>query len=241
MSADGGADFRGEAPCGDWLVVGWFTPSYRHWAGRLAASLDKVEAPYHLLACDGLSGHWEGETMRKPGIVRGFQARYPGKILVLLDADCEVRRCLEPLARSVRGDVAAHVRAKASGRGKERARIKVMSGTMVFRPTAAAASFVDAWERAIGECDRTDVDQTALMIAIGRANSFTFEPLSAEWCGFGDNAHPDPAVWQDNAGRDAVRAGSSPRDVLDGLVKRVRARFAGRPSECAAKARITAD
>lgn len=219
----GDADLRGSVRAADWLVVGWFTPSYRRWAEQLAASLDKVAAPYHLLACEKSTRYWEGETMRKPGIVRDFQALYAGKTLILLDADCEVLRSLEPLVASVRGDVAAYVRAKATGRGKERARIKVMSGTMVFRPTAGAASFVDAWEQALAECDATDVDQTALMIALGRATSFTFEPLSAEWCALDRESHPDPAILQDNASRFSPHAqGPLPREVLKGLVSRVR-------------------
>lgn len=223
QAASGVGDLCRCLPDADWLVVGWFTPSYRPWAGKLAASLDKVEAPYHLLACENTTGFWEGETMRKPGIVRGFLARYPDKTLILLDADCEARRSLAPLAASVRGDVAAYVRAKATGRGKDRARIKVMSGTMVFRPTAGAASFVDAWERALCECDSTDVDQTALMIALGRATSFTFEPLGAEWCALDRDSHPDPAILQDNASRFSPRArGPLPRDILKGLVSRVR-------------------
>ena len=218
-----GGDFIGAAMGPDWLVVGWFTPSYRHWAENLAASLDKVQAPYHLLACQNSSRHWEGETMRKPAIVRSFQERYPSKTLILLDADCTVLRCLTPLVESVRGDVAAYVRAKHHGRGKDRARIKVMSGTMVFRPTAGAASFVDAWQSAISECDSTDVDQTALMIALGRARRFTFEPLDEEWCALDAGSHPDPAIVQDNASRFSPRARAPlPREVLKGLVSRVR-------------------
>lgn len=197
------ADYSSASDAVDWLVVGWFTPDYRHWAQRLVASLDKVAAPYHLLACEKSARHWEAETMRKARIVRRLREIHPGKTLILLDVDCEVRRDLQPLVSSVKGDVAAYVRAKSAGRGKERARIKVMSGTMVFRPTPGATSFVDAWVRAEDECDSTDVDQTSLMIALGRATSFTFEPLGVEWCAFGDGVHPDPVVVHEHASRAA--------------------------------------
>ena len=225
-----------------WLVVGWFTPDYRHWATRLAASLDRVGAPYHLLACEKNTGHWEAETMRKARIVRRLRESHPGKTLILLDVDCEVRRSLEPLVASVNGDVAAFVRAKTTGRGKDRARIKVMTGTMVFRPTAGAQSFIDAWEQAQAECDSTDVDQTALMIALGRATNFTFQPLGAEWCALDATCHPDPAILHDNASRDVRRGRAQlPREVLLGFVNRVRGMvarpyFAARPAPVSGRA-----
>lgn len=199
-------DLVGGDQSADWIVVGWFTPDYRHWAERLEGSLAFTSTPYHLMACDKRVGCWEAETMRKPGIVRRLRQRHAGKTLVLLDVDCEVRRPLTPLVAAVTGDVAAYVRAKSIGRAKDRARIKVMSGTMVFRPTAGADRFIDAWEAAQSECDSTDVDQTALMIALGRATNFTFQPLGAEWCALDAASHPDPAVLHDNASRTAPRA-----------------------------------
>ncbi len=194
-----GDDLVGGTTGSDWIVVGWFTPDYRHWAERLARSLDRTATPYHLLSCEKGGGFWEAETMRKPRIVRQLRDLHPAKTLILLDVDCEVRQSLAPLVDSVSGDVAAYIRAKSSGRGKDRARIKVMSWTMVFRPTPGAARFIDAWDEAQAECDSTDVDQTALMIALGRATDFTFQPLSAKWCALDLTSHPDPAILHDNA------------------------------------------
>jgi hypothetical protein len=206
-----------------WLVVGWFTPDYRQWAKRLKASLDAVGAPHHLMACEKTARFWEAETRRKPSIVREFARAHPGKTLILLDADCTVRRGLEPLVASIKGDVAALVRAKPTGRGKERARIKVMSGTMVFRPTEGALHFIQAWELALSECDQHDVDQTALMIALGRATEFTFQPLGPEWCAFGVPAHPNPAIVHEQASLAAVHVRRPPpREVLRHLATRVR-------------------
>ena len=144
--------------------------------------------------------------MQKPQVIRQLMAQNPGRTLVLLDVDCRVRRSPGLLVESVRGDIAAHIRAKRKGRAKERSRIKVMSGTMVFRPTDGARRFLDAWEAAGAECDAYDVDQTSLMIALGQTTDFTFQPLGCEWCDF-DNLHPDPAIVHANASVDAPRAG----------------------------------
>lgn len=228
-----GEDLVDVANMQNWIVVGWFTPDYRHWAERLATSLENTATPYHLRACDKGQGFWEAETMRKPRIVRGLRELYSDKTLILLDVDCEVRRSLDPLAASIIGDVAAYVRAKTAGRAKDRARIKVMSGTMVFRPTPGADRFIDAWEEALSECESTDVDQTALMIALGRATNFTFQPLGAEYCALDRAAHPDPVILHDNASLNAVKArGPLPREVLSNFVARIRG-LVGRPGSAA--------
>ncbi len=198
-------DIVSQADPAGWLVVGWFTPDYRERAASLAVSLDAVSTPYHLKAVDKVGSGWASETMRKPQIVADFMALYPETTLVLLDADCTVAGSLIPLVRCVRGDVAAYLAAKSSGRGKDRARVKAMSGTMVFRPTSGAARFVSAWRAAIGECDATDVDQTALMIALGRETGFTFEPLDAKWCSYGAGITPQSVIIHDNAGREGRR------------------------------------
>lgn len=182
----------------DWIVGAWFTPDYAKWTVPFRQSLEHLGAPYHIMACPNVGGGWEAETMRKPRVVRKLIESNPGKTLVLLDVDCQVRLCPSKLVDSVRGDVAAYVRAKRAGSGKDRARIKVLSGTMVFRPTDGARRLLDAWEAAQAECQAGDVDQTSLMIALGRATEFTFQPLGPEWCDF--EGHPQPAIVHDNAG-----------------------------------------
>ncbi len=187
---------------GSWVVGAWFTPDYRHWAERLRDSLDGVGAPYHLVARSLRGDGWEAETMQKPHVVRDLMARYPDKVLVLLDADCVVRKSPESLVNNVRGDVAAYLRPAKSDRAKHRARFKVMSGTMVFRPTDGAHRFVDTWIACGAECERDDVDQTSLMLAMARTTRFTFEPIDAEWCDF-EKVHADPAIVHEHASVDA--------------------------------------
>ena len=189
-----------------WIVGGWFTPDYLHYARQLSTALDRLGAPYHLVARDKIGTTWEVETMQKVSVVRQLREHHKGKTLVLLDVDCELRKSPLALVNSVRGDVAAYVFPKRSLRPKERARIKIFSTTMVFRPTHGATHFIDAWENAQAECESTDVDQTSLMIAFGRTTGFTFEPLGPEWCALSENHHPDPAILHLNAGRFATKA-----------------------------------
>ena len=205
LHVEGYHDLRGGPQDRGWVVGAWFTPDYAHWTVPFRQSLEEVGASYHILACDRVGSGWESETMQKPRVVRRLMSENPGKTVVLLDVDCQVRKCPSQLVDNVSGDVAAYIRAKRTGRGKDRARIKVMSGTMVFRPTAGARRFVEAWEAAGAECDAFDVDQTSLMIALGRATNFTFQPLPSEWCDF-EGLNAQPAIVHDHASEDSPRA-----------------------------------
>lgn len=182
----------------DHIVVGWYTPDYAHWARQLRQDLLDVGDKHDLVEVPKLPGSWARNTLRKPAMVRQFRQRYPDHVLVLLDVDCRVRSTLSPLTE-LRGDVAARVVGRTKGRGKDKARIKIMSGTMVFRPTPGADHFVYAWERAVDECTDGDVDQAALMIAMARATGFSFEPLDARWCSFAGAPDPSPIIDHDNA------------------------------------------
>jgi Nucleotide-diphospho-sugar transferase len=184
-----------------WVVGAWFTPNYRHWADRLRDSLDTLNAPYHMLARPLRGEGWEAQTMQKPGVVRELMVNYPDKVLVLVDADCIVLKSPASLVDSVRGDIAAYLRPGKADRAKNRARFKIMSGTMVFRPTDGARRFVDAWIACGTDCDPGDVDQTSLMLAMSRTSGFTFEPLDQEWCDF-EKTHADPAILHENASSD---------------------------------------
>lgn len=131
--------------------------------------------------------------------------------MILLDVDCRVVGSLQPLVDSVRADVAAHLMVK-------KGRIKVMSGTMVFRPTSGADAFVDAWIDEAAQCKRGAVDQIALMHAMGAAGDFTFQPLGPQWCYHGGNSHPSPVIVHSNAGAHGRQ--KSIKAMLRGLVNR---------------------
>src|SRR5918992_6126172 len=80
-----------------WLVCGYFTPDYRHCAEALAASLRTHHAPHHLFAI-AKAGTWEATSRQKPSAILGAMDRYPDKVIVWLDVDCQVLGDLSPLA-----------------------------------------------------------------------------------------------------------------------------------------------
>jgi hypothetical protein len=161
------ADIIGGPPPGNWLAAGYFTPDYRPWAEALAASLDAHGAPFHLLACPKLDGGWEVNTRAKPTAILRVMDRYPDKVIVWLDADCTVHGDLAPLAR-LRADVAARAVARAKRRGVG---YMARTGTMVFKPHAAARRFVAAWADNAAAARRWDDDQHARVRAMVRATA----------------------------------------------------------------------
>ena len=185
-----------------WLVCGWFTPDYEHWARQLAVSLDTVGAPYHLRAVDKSARSWEGETMRKPFMIKQALEQFPDRTIVFVDVDCRVLRPLHTVIENMRADVAAFVSAKRARRGKDGALIKVRSGAMLFSPTQGAKNFVDAWIKSGGECGPFDVDQTSLMIAMGRVVDSSFQFLPVECCATVGDRCENPFILHDHASRD---------------------------------------
>jgi hypothetical protein len=185
-----------------WIVCGFFTPDYRPWAERLIASLEAHGAPHDIVERPKLVGGWEANTMAKARAVLEAMDRHPGKVVVFLDVDCEVRGDLAPLAH-LSADVAFYVRARRRRRGGMR--FGVRSGTLVLKPTAAARRFVDAWVEASATAEHGDVDQTTLMLAIGSVPGVSFEPLDAKWCATAGDNVAEPVILHDQASRDAPK------------------------------------
>lgn len=50
----------------NYIVPGWFTPNYRHWAERLSCDLDGLQISYDLVPRPKLEGGWEVNTVAKP-------------------------------------------------------------------------------------------------------------------------------------------------------------------------------
>jgi hypothetical protein len=186
-------------PAGEWITVGWFTPDYRPWAQKLIASLEAVGAPHDFVEVPKLPGGWEANTMAKARHVLDAMDRHSGKVLIFLDADCEVRGDLAPLATGTRGDVAFLLPVKVKRRG---VRVKVLSGTLVIRPTAGARRFVEAWVAASQKATWGDIDQTTLAIAMATTPGITVEPLERKWCAVIDHHAPDSVILHDNASRE---------------------------------------
>ena len=180
-----------------WLVCGWFTPDYRPWAEKLIASLNTVGAPYDIVETQKLVGGWEANTMAKAEQILAAMDRHPGKVIVFLDVDCEVRGDLSPLAQ-LRGDVAFLLPVKKKARG---ARLKPLSGTMVVRPTPQARWFVEAWASASAKSHWGAIDQHTLAVAMSSAPGVTIEPLDSKWCGLPGQEHLGAVIQHDNASR----------------------------------------
>jgi hypothetical protein len=200
-----------------WIVCGFYTPDYEHWASRLRASLFAFGAPHDLVPRAKLPGGWEVNTMAKPLAVREAMARHPDKVVIFLDVDCQVLGDLSPLAKTT-ADVAFYVRARRRSGGGTR--FGVRSGTLVLRPTEAARKFVDAWVILSEAANYGDVDQVTLMLAIGAVPGVSFEALTARWCATPDDAVSDAIILHDQASRDAPKVSALQR-AARGLWRRM--------------------
>jgi hypothetical protein len=132
---------------GDWLVTGWFTPNYRPLAEKLAANLAQHGAPFHLWARAKAASGWN--TWQKPSVVLATMDAYPGKTVVLMDADCIVSADISPVA-AFPGDVSLTVKARDVRllRGlHKRISFSTSSRVVVFHPTEGARAFAAEWER----------------------------------------------------------------------------------------------
>lgn len=183
-----------------WLVVGWFTPDYRHWAERLAKSLDRWDAPYHLFAKDGSPEGWMANTRRKPAIAAEAADKFPDKTIVLTDVDAEATGDIAPMV-ATHADVAAYLKSKLTRNG--RVELQLSSRVIVFNPTAAARKLIADWQ---AECARVPshvADEAALALVLARASHLAFTPLDIRFA----------ARERDVAPKDAVLVHDSARDV----------------------------
>lgn len=199
----------------EWLVIAWFTPDYRKHAERLSRSLEKLRAPHCLLAVEAWATSWERRTMLKPQIVEQAMQRWPGKTLILVDADCEVLGDPQILHEMVKADIAVHARSFRRRRlSWASTSFGIRSGTMVFRPTDGARRLVREWNAAIGRCGPHDVDQTALVLSVPAANETTFQFLPVAWCSIAKERTPATMILHGVAGKSAFKVPKRIRGIL---------------------------
>lgn len=194
-----------------WLVVGWFTPDYRHWAERLALSLDATGAPYHLFAKDGSPQGWMANTRRKPMIASEAITRFPDKTIVLTDVDAEATGDIAPMV-ATNADVAAYLKAKLTRNG--RVELQLSSRVIVIRPTAAARKFIADWQ---AECSRVEghvADEAALALVLAHSGSLAFAPLDARYAARERDVAPPDAVLVHDSARDVTLAAFNLRKYL---------------------------
>jgi len=184
------SDLVNVTKAGDWIVCGWFTPDYRHWAEQLVGDLERLSIPYHFEAVAKARGGWNVNTLQKANVVLRALKRYPGKRVILLDVDCNVQGDLSPLAQ-IDCDIALYFRAR---RRKERwyswfrinqkaspTLLQPRSGTMLFVPTKATGELLQRWSEHSNAAQLGDDDETALANAIGSGSSLTIHCLETKW------------------------------------------------------------
>ena len=194
-----------------WLVVGWFTPNYRHWAERLARSLDKTNAPYHLFAKDGSPEGWMANTRRKPLIASEAISRFPNKTIVLTDVDAEATGDIAPMVET-HADVAAYLKAKLTRNG--RVELQLSSRVIVIRPTAAARQFIASWQAECAKVEGHVADEAALALVLARSSELAFQPLDVRFAARERDVAPADAVLVHDSARDVSIAAFNVRKYL---------------------------
>lgn len=177
----------------DFIVCGWFTPDYAHWAHRLRTNLDKLDLPHDFVLCRPREGSWAKATLRKAEHVLAAMQRHPGKAIVFLDVDCEVmdRDRLIALA-DIPGDVAFYLRTKFRRAGG--ARLDTRSGTMLFKATPGAKAFAEKWAELSRAAPPYCVDQNSLTVTIGKVPDCLVNFFDKRYCASPSDQFQDPWI-----------------------------------------------
>ena len=195
---------------GEWLVTGWFTEdaTYRPLAEAFAANLAEHGAPYHLFA----GRRWKAGTRRpsRPWCWRRW-TRYPGKTIILADVDCVVRGDIEPVTQ-IRGDVGVTVIARNTRKGRRWSHsllVEASSRVVVFRPTAGARAFAQAWA---DEIERSAIrhDENAMAWAYLSSPGVRFDYIDQAYSGRETGTVPDAVIVHDSAHDEQRRAERGP-------------------------------
>ncbi len=204
-----------------WLVIGWFTPDYRHWAERLAKSLDRHGAPYHLLAKDGSPDGWLANTRRKPLIAAEALQLYPDKTLVLTDVDAEAQGDISGMVETG-ADVSAFLKSKLTSKG--RAELQLSSRVIVLRPTARAHQLIAEWGEECARVPDKVADEAALGMVLARAEGLAFAPLPERYAARERDAAPGDAVLVHDSARDLTLEAFNLRKLVKRRLAALRAR-----------------
>jgi hypothetical protein len=189
----------------DYIVCGWFTPDYQHWADSLAANLARLGEPHDLVRVEKAPGGWEANTMRKPAQILAAMERHPNRTIIFVDVDCEVRQPLGILA-TMAADVGVHFRCRFLR--DDTPRLNTRSGTMVFRPTPEARALVDRWCELSQDAPKGAVDQRTLPMAIATTPGLTIEVLHVRYCAVAADQVADPVILHDSASKGAAKIAS---------------------------------
>jgi hypothetical protein len=220
----------GNAPA--FLIVGFFTPDYRHLADGLATSIrkhtDPVKVGYHFYAVPKPAGtQWHEIILKKPEIVLRAMAEHPGIPLVLMDVDCRIGGPIDGLAELVTGDVG--VRYTPKMHASKNPLDWFTSRVMVIRPTEMAKLLMLNWLRI---CQGATVknDETLLSVAIRVTPSVRFEIIPFEYSALEEHriGGRAPIITHVSA-HSAANVGHSFKMMLRNARRNFFARLTGRP------------
>lgn len=186
-----------------WVAVGWFTPDYRSLAQNLSDNLGRLAIPHHLYARTLTSGGWLSNCRRKPEILLTAFIAYPGKALILMDVDIEVRAGMGELA-ATEGDVVVYSGTKRADLvpwlPPRKRRLFISSRVMVWKPTAPALQLANAWH---WECQRPGIgygDETAFIEAYGKSQGVAVSRMDPRFAGHEKGSAPaDSVIIHDSA------------------------------------------
>lgn len=192
-----------------WIICGWYTPDYAHWADRLRANLNAIGgAPNEFVEVPKRDGGWEANTMAKPLHVLSAMDRHPDKTIIFLDVDCAVCGTIQELDElaAISGDVGVYIRTRFRTNGD--VRFGPRSGTLVIRPTSMARKFVETWIDTGMSAPRFAVDQDSLKVALGKTPGLSVTTLDVSACATRGDSVPLPLILHDKASADAAKAGA---------------------------------
>lgn len=194
---------------GPYTVVGFYTPDYKYLWQNLEASLDRLAEPHHFMPVEKEPGGWEQNTLLKAHVLCQLADRLPKRTLLYLDVDTEVLEPLRPLLDEVQADLGLSLNARIRRNGAYK--LHVISNVMLIRPTLGARAFLRSWAKHSVDANHGDVDQTALVSALGESYETTFQPLHPKWTGRA--GYPSPAIVHANASRGERKVGSVSRAI----------------------------
>jgi hypothetical protein len=167
----------------NYVVIGFFTPSYRRLAEEHTVNLSRYAIPHMLYAWE--EGTWNLTVMAKPAVVRRAMCEFPGRTIVLMDVDCDVRGPIAP-AVDFPGDISLWIGVGVHLKNEPGWRTRAMSSSrlLMWRQTDRAKRLLNMWceltEKQLPEC-ALDEEQTLIWAIEGVNNGLVVTILDRRY------------------------------------------------------------
>jgi hypothetical protein len=181
---------------GGYIVTGFFTPDYAPLARRFGEALTKHAIPHMLY--NWCQREWGKAILDKPLVVQRAMQDFPGRTVVLMDIDCEIRGPIAPIVECA-GDICLFIGVGINPEREKGLRMRAIpsSRIIVFRPTDGAHRLVGTWQRLCQQqaagTPITD-DEQLLMRAIGATEGLTLTILDRRYSARNPWDAPEGAV-----------------------------------------------